>query len=81
MLINVSKEYIYNFILEEIKAWEDVCNGVPNLHAFEFDSLEPGIEEKLTELGFYENRIAWTAGIRIKKLYAYLEDIESRGVS
>ncbi len=80
MLINVSQDYIRDFILDEIKAWEDVC-GTPNLHAFEFDPLEPDIEDKLTELGFYENRIAWTAGIRIKKLYEYLEDIESRGVS
>ena len=81
MLINVSQDYIRNFIHDEIKAWESVCNGTPNLLAFEFDALEPDIEDKLTELGFYENRIAWTAGIRIKKLYAYLEEIESRGES
>jgi len=81
VLINVSQDYIRDFILDEIKAWEDVCDGIPNLNAFEFDPMEPSIEDKLTSLGFYENRIAWTAGIRIKKLYEYLEEIESRGVS
>tara|TARA_R110001632_G_scaffold35283_4_gene89078 strand:- start:360 stop:605 length:246 start_codon:yes stop_codon:yes gene_type:complete len=81
MLINVSKPFIQNFLLDEIKAWKDVCNGVPNFHAFKFNPLEPGIEEKLTELGFYEDRVAWTAGIRLQELYAYLEEIESRGVS
>ena len=81
MLINVSQDYIRDFILDEIKAWEEVCGGTPNLFAFEFNPLDPKIEDKLEELGFYEDRIAWTAGIRIKELYEYLEDIESRGVS
>jgi uncharacterized protein Yka (UPF0111/DUF47 family) len=76
MLIRVSKEALIGFLLEEVKAWEKVGGG-PNLNAFEFD---PDTIDKaeLERLGFYDNRESWLAGIRIKKIYEYIEEIKDR---
>ena len=76
MLIRVSKEALIGFLLEEVKAWEKVGGG-PNLNAFEFD---PDTIDKaeLERLGFYDNRESWLAGIRIKNIYEYIEEIKDR---
>ena len=76
MLIRVSKEGLIGFLLEEVKAWERVGGG-PNLNAFEFDSQSVD-KAQLERLGFYDNREAWVAGIRIKKIWEYIEEIKDR---
>ena len=76
MLIRVSKEALIGFLLEEVKAWEKVGGG-PNLNAFEFnpDTID---KAELEQLGFYDNRESWLAGIRIKKIYEYINEIKDR---
>jgi len=76
MLIRVSKEGLIGFLLDEVKAWEKVGGG-PNLNAFEFDP-ENVDKAELERLGFYDNREAWVAGIRIKKIWEYIEEIKDR---
>ena len=77
MLIYVSKERIIQLVLSEIKAWESVGGG-PNLDAYEFDPETVDTAE-LRKLGYYVNRDAWIAGIRIKALYEYLNELTERG--
>jgi len=72
----VSKEGLIGFLLDEVKAWEKVGGG-PNLNAFEFDP-ENVDKAELESLGFYDNREAWVAGIRIKKIWEYIEEIKDR---
>ena len=76
MLIRVSKEHLISFLLAEVKAWETVGGG-PNLDAFEFDP-ETVERSELERLGFYDNRESWLSGIRIKKIYEYIEEIKDR---
>ncbi len=76
MLVRVSKEGLIGFLLDEIKAWERVGGG-PNLDAFEFNPKDVDKAE-LERLGFYDNREAWLAGIRIKKLIEYIHEIKDR---
>jgi len=76
MLVRVSKEGLIGFLLDEIKAWERVGGG-PNLDAFEFNPKDVDKAE-LERLGFYDNREAWLAGIRIKKLIDYIHEIKDR---
>lgn len=76
MLVRVSKEGLIGFLLDEIKAWERVGGG-PNLDAFEFNPKTVDKAE-LQRLGFYDNREAWLAGIRIKKLTEYIHEIKDR---
>tara|TARA_S200002703_G_scaffold24888_2_gene21577 strand:- start:901 stop:1140 length:240 start_codon:yes stop_codon:yes gene_type:complete len=76
MLVRVSKEGLIGFLLDEIKAWERVGGG-PNLDAFEFNPKDVDKAE-LERLGFYDNREAWLAGIRIKKLIEYIHEIKER---
>ena len=76
MLIRVSKEGLIKFLLDEVKAWEKVGGG-PNLQAFEFDP-ETVDKAELDKLGFYSNRESWLAGIRIQKIYDYINEIKDR---
>lgn len=76
MLIRVSKEGLIRFLLDEVKAWEKVGGG-PNLNAFEFDP-ENVDKAELERLGFYDNRESWVAGVRIKKLWEYIDEIKDR---
>ena len=76
MLIRVSKEGLISFLLAEVKAWEKVGGG-PNLQAFEFNP-ETVDKAELERLGFYDNRESWLAGIRIKKIYEYIDEIKDR---
>lgn len=74
MLVLFSKEKLQQFLQEEIKCWESVGGG-PNLNAFSFDpkTTDPTL---LHKLGFYENRESWIAGVRIKELYALIQELE-----
>lgn len=79
MLINVSKERLLKLLSEEIDAWMSVGGG-PNLTAFRFDPKTVDKAE-LRRFGFYDNREAWLAGVRIKELMEYYDEIQERGVT
>ncbi len=74
MLIYYKKEELIKFIKAELKAWEKVGGG-PNLSAFAFD---PKVTDpkQLEELGYFQNRDSWVAGVRIKELTQLLEEVE-----
>jgi hypothetical protein len=74
MIVNVSKEQLISFLKQEIKAWE-VVGGGPNIMAFEFNPETVSIE-LITQLGYYDNREAWIAGVRIKALQQKILEIE-----
>lgn len=74
MLIYYKKEQLVELIKTEIKAWEKVGGG-PNLSAFAFDpkTTDP---KQLEELGYFQNRDSWVAGVRIKELTELLSEVE-----
>lgn len=74
MLIVISKERLQAFLEEEIQCWESVSGG-PNLNAFSFDpkTVDP---TELAKSGYYDNREAWIAGVRIKELRDYIAELE-----
>jgi hypothetical protein len=74
MLIAIQKEDLVKFLKDEMKAWESVGGG-PNINAFSFDP-ETTDPQELKRLGYYDNREAWIAGMRIKELRVYLDNLE-----
>lgn len=79
MLIQVSKERLLELLAEEVDAWMSVGGG-PNLNAFRFDPKTVD-KTKLREFGFYDNREAWLAGVRINEIMTYYREIEERGIT
>lgn len=78
MIISVSKEELVSLLLRDIKAWETVGGG-PNLSAFEFDPKN--VDANLLEqFGYYKNREAWVAGVQIKKIRQYIQELEEQQV-
>jgi hypothetical protein len=75
MLIAIVKEDLINVIKQEIQCWESISGG-PNYDAFPFNPRKVDPKE-LTRLGYYKNKDAWIAGVRIKQLKEYLAEIES----
>jgi len=75
MIVLASKDNILEFLLTEVRCWEKVGGG-PNLDAFDFDP-EQTDPKLLEELGYYHNKEAWLAGIRIKALWDFIREIES----
>ena len=75
MLIALSKEYLIEVLQEQVTSWENIAGG-PLYDAFEFDPKKISPQE-LKALGYYENRDAWIAGVQIKKLKKYLEQIRA----
>jgi hypothetical protein len=75
MLVLFSKEKLQQFLQEELKCWESVGGG-PNINAFSFDpkTTDPAL---LRELGYYENRESWIAGVRLKEIYNLINELES----
>lgn len=78
MIISVSKEELITLLLKDIKAWENVGGG-PNLRAFEFDPKTIN-RQLLEECGFYKNREAWIAGVQIRKIRQYIQELEETQV-
>ncbi len=78
MLIRVSKEELLDLLYEEVLAWGGIGGG-QNPHAYEFDTNTVDTS-RLSELGYYENRDAWIAGVRTAKLIQYIEEIKSRDI-
>ena len=74
MLVVLSRDGLRLLLEEELKCWECVSGG-PNLNAFDFDPKDTD-PKLLKELGYYEDRESWIAGVRIKRLREYLEDLE-----
>ena len=74
MIITVSREQLVKFLKEEIRAWESVGGG-PNVMAFEFNPETVDIK-LITQLGYYDNREAWIAGVRIKALQQKIQEIQ-----
>lgn len=79
MLISVSKERLLDLLSEEMDAWMSVGGG-PNRNAFRFDPKTVD-KAKLREFGFYDNREAWLAGVRINELMDYYKEIQERGAT
>lgn len=73
MLIVVVKEELLDLISDEIEYWSMAC-GKPNLDAFDFNPKEVD-HQQLIKLGYYNNREAWIAGVRIKALKKYLAQL------
>ena len=74
MIITVSREQLVKFLKEEIRAWE-VVGGGPNVMAFEFNPETVNVK-LITQLGYYDNREAWIAGVRIKALQQKIQEIQ-----
>jgi len=74
MLIAINKEDLISTLETQIKNWEEIGGGA-NYEAYEFDPKKVGKQE-LIDLGFYENRDSWIAGVQIKKLKDYLNEIK-----
>lgn len=73
MVIIVKKEELLELLRDDIDAWMQVDGG-PNFNAFEFDpNLVDGY--MLDALGYYDNRDAWIAGVRIKKIQNYIDTV------
>lgn len=78
MLIRVSKEELLSLLCEEVVAWGAIGGGA-NPYAYEFDPNTVDTTN-LAELGYYENRDAWIAGLRTTKLMQYIKEIEDRDI-
>jgi len=79
MIVLIQKEQLLNFLKIEQKAWELVGGG-PNLNAFDFDP-ETVDHSEIERLGYYDNREAWIAGVRIKKIVEYMREIEESPIA
>lgn len=75
MLIVVNKEELLEFLQKDLKSWESIGGG-PNFSAFEFNPKKTSPQE-LEELGYYENRDAWVAGVQVNKLQQYIDQIQN----
>lgn len=75
MLIALNKEYLIEVLQEQITSWENIAGG-PLYEAFEFDPKKTSPQE-LKALGYFDNRDAWIAGVQIKKLKKYLEQVRA----
>jgi hypothetical protein len=77
MLILISKEELVSLLIKEQKCWEVIGGSGPNINAFEFDpqTTDP---QTLRDLGYYDNRDSWTAGVRIKAIQDYLDILEQQ---
>lgn len=75
MVVNIIKEELITFLKKEIKCWESVGGG-PNINAYAFDpeTVDP---QELKRLGYYENRESWIAGMRIKEIRQYIEELNT----
>jgi len=75
MFVLVSKDKLKLFLQEELKCWKEIGGG-PNPYAYEFDpsTTDP---EKLKELGYYSNREAWIAGVRVHTVEEFLQDLDN----
>ena len=74
MIIAINKEELISILESQIKNWEEIGGGA-NLEAYEFDPKKVGRQE-LIDLGFYQNRDPWIAGVQIKKLQQYLNEVK-----
>lgn len=72
MVILIKYEELKELLQADLEAWMEVGGG-PNMDAFEFD---PNLVDLsiLDSKGYYTNRDAWIAGVRIKKLQKYIQD-------
>lgn len=75
MLIAVNKEQLIAVLEYQIKMWEEIGGGA-NYDAFEFNPKKID-QQQLVDLGFYENRDSWIAGVQIKRLTEYLNQIKA----
>lgn len=74
MLIAINKEDLVALLESQLKDWEEVGGGA-NYEAYEFNPRKVD-RQQLIDLGFYENRDAWIAGVQIKKLNQFLSEIK-----
>lgn len=74
MLIAINKEELLSILEFQIKNWEEIGGGA-NHEAYEFDPKKVNRQE-LVDLGFYQNRDSWIAGVQIKKLQQYLNEVK-----
>jgi hypothetical protein len=74
MLIATNKEDLIALLEDQIKMWEEIGGGA-NYDAYEFNPRKVD-QHQLVDLGFYENRDSWIAGVQIKKLTNYLNAIK-----
>ena len=74
MLIAINKEDLVALLESQLKDWEEIGGGA-NYEAYEFNPRKVD-RQQLIDLGFYENRDAWIAGVQIKKLNQFLSEIK-----
>ena len=73
MLITIDKDILVSVLEDQIKNWEEIGGGA-NYDAFEFDPKKVN-KQQLSDLGFYQNRDSWIAGVQIQKAQQYLNQI------
>ena len=74
MLITINKEELVAVLESQIKIWEEIGGGA-NHAAYEINPKKVD-QQTLVDLGFYESRDSWIAGVQIKKLTEYLNQIK-----
>lgn len=72
MVILIKYEELKELLQADLEAWMEIGGG-PNMDAFEFD---PNLVDLsvLDNKGYYTNRDAWIAGVRIKKIQKYIQE-------
>ena len=74
MIIGISKENLAALLGAQVQAWRSVGGGAnPDAYAFDPTTTPPS---ELKQLGFYDNRDAWVAGVQIKVLEGYIESLD-----
>jgi len=73
MNVTLAKRSLQTLIEEEINAWYQIAGG-PNPDAFDFNPRTTS-PEQLRELGYYDNKDAWIAGVRVQALQRFLADL------
>lgn len=71
--ITLPRKQLISLIENNIKAWYTIAGG-PNLDAFEF-SAHKADQVKLRELGYYDNKDAWVAGVQVRELENFLAEL------
>lgn len=75
MIVGISKEGLVALLASQVQAWRSVGGGA-NPDAYQFDPATTDPSE-LKRLGFYDNKDAWVAGVQIKLLESYIEDLDN----
>lgn len=70
-LIIVEKEKLLELLKRNVSSWYSI-ETTPNFDAYEFDPNTVNVASLKAD-GYYEDRLGWVAGLRIKELEEYMD--------